>query len=164
MAPGLDFASVLAQKFDEACVVAAGRGRAGASSTGSFWLSDPGLSFQLAGAPVESAPRAHAYPRAVSPRVHVPRGQAPAASRPGCLRTAAEREAAALFERLGGPRLGRVFFEDELKRAYRALARRVHPDAHPACLPDQRRRLAASFAALTGAYRTLLSTMERPPR
>lgn len=43
----------------------------------------------------------------------------------------------------------------EVKRAYRRLARAVHPDLHPDAGPDERRRLEARFAELTEAYRRL---------
>jgi curved DNA-binding protein CbpA len=45
----------------------------------------------------------------------------------------------------------------EIKRAYRRLARAVHPDLHPQATDDQRRALAASFTQLTQAYRALLA-------
>ena len=45
----------------------------------------------------------------------------------------------------------------EIKRAYRRLARAVHPDLHPQATDDQRRALAASFTQLTQASRALLA-------
>jgi len=45
--------------------------------------------------------------------------------------------------------------ESEIKRAYRRLARAVHPDLHPEATDGERRVLAARFHALTEAYRVL---------
>jgi hypothetical protein len=45
--------------------------------------------------------------------------------------------------------------EGEIKRAYRRLARAVHPDLHPEATDGERRVLAARFNALTEAYRIL---------
>jgi hypothetical protein len=45
----------------------------------------------------------------------------------------------------------------EIKRAYRRLARTVHPDLHPGATDDERHALEARFAALTDAYRTLVA-------
>jgi len=156
MAPGLDFAHILDQKIDDARQAAARR--AGGTPLGRFWTADPALSIRLPGNPVRSASGRRAYPPAgvSSPaRTVVVRSGAP--SRVLSLRTAVQREAADVIERLGGPRFGRVCFEDEVKGAYRVLARRLHPDAHPTALPEERRRLAAAFASLSTAYRTLVA-------
>jgi hypothetical protein len=45
---------------------------------------------------------------------------------------------------------------DEVKRAYRRLARTVHPDLHPHVGDAERRALQARFVALTDAYRALI--------
>jgi DnaJ-domain-containing protein 1 len=45
----------------------------------------------------------------------------------------------------------------EIKRAYRRLARTVHPDLHPGITDDERRVLEARFHELTEAYRTLVA-------
>ena len=45
---------------------------------------------------------------------------------------------------------------DEVKRAYRRLARTVHPDLHPEATDAERRSLQSRFAALTDAYRSLI--------
>jgi hypothetical protein len=47
---------------------------------------------------------------------------------------------------------------DEVRRAYRRLARALHPDAHPGAADAERRRLAARFDAVTRAYRLLVPT------
>lgn len=45
----------------------------------------------------------------------------------------------------------------DIKRAYRRLARSVHPDLHPSATADQRRVLEARFVEITQAYRALLA-------
>ncbi len=44
-----------------------------------------------------------------------------------------------------------------IKRAYRRLARTVHPDLHPDATLEERRELAARFSEITEAYRTLVA-------
>ncbi len=46
---------------------------------------------------------------------------------------------------------------DEIKRAYRRLARTVHPDLHPDASDEERRALQARFVEITDAYRTLVA-------
>ncbi len=46
---------------------------------------------------------------------------------------------------------------DEIKRAYRRLARTVHPDLHPGASDEERRALQARFVEITDAYRTLVA-------
>jgi len=43
----------------------------------------------------------------------------------------------------------------EIKRAYRRLARSVHPDLHPGATREEHRDLQARFVAITEAYRAL---------
>jgi len=45
---------------------------------------------------------------------------------------------------------------DAIKRAYRKLARELHPDLQPAVDHDERRRLERRFAEVTAAYEALL--------
>jgi hypothetical protein len=45
----------------------------------------------------------------------------------------------------------------EIKRAYRRLARSVHPDLHPGASEDERRALEVRFAQVTEAYRSLVA-------
>jgi DnaJ-class molecular chaperone len=45
---------------------------------------------------------------------------------------------------------------DAIKRAYRRLARAVHPDLQPGVEDAQRRRLEHQFAELTAAYEALV--------
>jgi hypothetical protein len=47
--------------------------------------------------------------------------------------------------------------EDEIKRAYRKLARAYHPDLHPGASDVEKRTLAERFHALTTAYRSLVA-------
>jgi DnaJ-domain-containing protein 1 len=47
--------------------------------------------------------------------------------------------------------------ETEIKRAYRRLARTVHPDLHPGATPEERRALEVQFAEITTAYRALVA-------
>jgi DnaJ-domain-containing protein 1 len=42
-----------------------------------------------------------------------------------------------------------------IKRAYRRLARALHPDTHPNATPEERRDLSERFAEITAAYRRL---------
>jgi len=45
---------------------------------------------------------------------------------------------------------------DEVKRAYRRLARALHPDVHPNASADELRELERRFAAVSAAYRRLV--------
>jgi hypothetical protein len=45
----------------------------------------------------------------------------------------------------------------QVKRAYRLLARSLHPDVHPTASDEQRRSLQTRFAAVTAAYREIVS-------
>lgn len=47
--------------------------------------------------------------------------------------------------------------ETEIKRAYRRLARSVHPDLHPGASPEEKRALEVQFAEITSAYRALVA-------
>jgi hypothetical protein len=47
--------------------------------------------------------------------------------------------------------------ETEIKRAYRRLARTVHPDLHPGASPEERRALEVQFSEITSAYRALVA-------
>ncbi|MEO7110686.1 MAG: DnaJ domain-containing protein [Polyangiaceae bacterium] len=44
---------------------------------------------------------------------------------------------------------------DAIRRAYRKLAKSVHPDTHPHASDDERRRLEARFSEVTNAYSLL---------
>jgi hypothetical protein len=45
---------------------------------------------------------------------------------------------------------------DEAKRAYRRLARALHPDVHPEASPEELRELERRFAAVSAAYKRLV--------
>jgi hypothetical protein len=45
---------------------------------------------------------------------------------------------------------------EEVKRAYRRLARALHPDLHPEATPDEHRELERRFAEVSAAYRRLV--------
>ncbi|MDB4970547.1 MAG: hypothetical protein JWN44_6236 [Myxococcales bacterium] len=45
---------------------------------------------------------------------------------------------------------------EEIKRAYRRLARTLHPDVHPHASPDEQRELERRFAAVSAAYKRLV--------
>jgi DnaJ-domain-containing protein 1 len=45
----------------------------------------------------------------------------------------------------------------EIRRAYRRLARTVHPDLHPGVTDEERRALEARFHEITEAYRSLVA-------
>ncbi len=46
---------------------------------------------------------------------------------------------------------------DDIKRAYRQLARTLHPDAHPTATDAERRALQSRFVEVTEAYRSLVA-------
>lgn len=46
---------------------------------------------------------------------------------------------------------------EEIKRAYRRLARAVHPDVHPTATDAERRALQERFTEITEAYRSLVA-------
>lgn len=46
---------------------------------------------------------------------------------------------------------------DDIKRAYRHLARSLHPDTHPTATEAERRALQQRFVEVTEAYRTLVA-------
>jgi hypothetical protein len=52
--------------------------------------------------------------------------------------------------------LGEGANAEEVKRAYRRLARALHPDVHPNASPDELRDLEHRFAAVSAAYRRLV--------
>ena len=55
-----------------------------------------------------------------------------------------------------GARLTPDFTVQDLRREYRQLARRIHPDRHNSCTPPERERLSRQFAELSDSYRHLL--------
>jgi len=76
---------------------------------------------------------------------------------------AREARALATFRALGGDDLDPQALEHDLRRVFRRLARRYHPDRHPGLDGPARAALAARFATLVEAYR-VLARRTRPPR
>jgi hypothetical protein len=71
--------------------------------------------------------------------------------------TATQQHALRQLRRLGAVDLGPGFSDGQLRGAFRALAKRFHPDRHPTSSSMERTRLAATFATLCEAYRELTS-------
>jgi hypothetical protein len=55
-----------------------------------------------------------------------------------------------------GAELHDDFTADDLRRTFRSLAQRYHPDRHPGAADDEHRRLATTFARVNEGYRVLL--------
>jgi DnaJ-class molecular chaperone len=55
-----------------------------------------------------------------------------------------------------GASLGADFTPDELRGAYRQLARRYHPDVHLGCTEREKARLGALFTRAHDSYQVLL--------
>jgi hypothetical protein len=70
--------------------------------------------------------------------------------------TPVQRAALDHLRTAGATDLDAAFTLDSLKQAFRRLALRYHPDRHPGSGEGDRRRLAAAFAGVHDAYRTLL--------
>ena len=71
-------------------------------------------------------------------------------------RTLSPRQREALNQLLGlGARLDPDFTLQELRSAFRALAREYHPDHHPDTMPGERARLSTLFVTLRDAYDAL---------
>ena len=59
-----------------------------------------------------------------------------------------------------GASIGSDFSADEVRSAYRQLARRFHPDRHPLASDGERTSLARRFAAMTTDYEVLLTALD----
>ena len=57
------------------------------------------------------------------------------------------------YELLG---ISRGADEGEIKKAFRRLARELHPDRHPSAAPEDLRDLERRFAEVSAAYRRLV--------
>jgi hypothetical protein len=68
-----------------------------------------------------------------------------------------QHEALGLLRRLGAGGLPPEPAVDDVKRAFRDLARRYHPDRHPDLSADEGARRALLFAQVADAYRVLLA-------
>jgi hypothetical protein len=85
-----------------------------------------------------------------------PRPERVARIRPARRLTKAQLEALNTLQRLGASTLTQDFSGDQLRAAYRALAKRYHPDGRPGSSPAETARLASTFASLCDAYRELI--------
>lgn len=113
-------------------------------------LSDCALRFRVA---VRAPREALAQPLGPEQFLHGRRRR-----RDGAPRDAeADASPCALAERAARRALGVTAFADadEIKRAYRDLVRRTHPDLHPSSSSEERRELARRFAEATEAYKLL---------
>ena len=146
MAPAAGFAEVLdgyVGRFEPADVPAAGRWPAGVATPPLFWFDGPG-------------PVARAAAPSRPPRVE---GRPAAAPPPRPRRTLAPAHQAALDHLVAhGARIDAAFTRDDLRRAFRALARAYHPDRHPGLAADGVARLSTIFANLRASY-DLLKTL-----
>jgi hypothetical protein len=93
------------------------------------------------------------------PDASIPYGSRPdgAAHRTRTVRvfSAAELSAVDRLRRLGATRLPIDCSDGDIRSAYRALARRYHPDAHPQATARDRANYARLFAEVSDAYRLL---------
>jgi hypothetical protein len=125
--------------------------------------TDPGVQLLLAGGVVYAHVRhPYALPSPERPPDRLQQApQAPWASQSRFhptlrVSTPREREAVLTLERLG-VHVGAGTTLADLKRGYRALARRFHPDVHPQVSGQERGRLESLFAEASQAYRVLVA-------
>lgn len=85
----------------------------------------------------------------------------PAALRTPHRLTPAQHQALRTFVQLGAS-LDPDFTAAELRSAFRTLARRYHPDRHPATDADGRTRLTRLFASVNEQHRLLAAVHDRP--
>ena len=102
-------------------------------------------------APIGGAPFMHRWAY-----VDLPLGR-PVPPRPTRLLNARMRSALDVLRAAGAADLQDDFLAAELKRAFRRLARRAHPDMHPGATDRERRCLMARFREIHEAYQTLAS-------
>jgi hypothetical protein len=141
MAPAAAFAEVLdacMDRYESRGPAAAGRSQSRVATRSLFW-------FEGATAPVPTGQRLV--------RSGTSRRPAPQLS-PRQLD--ALRQLAAL-----GARLEAGFTAEELRSAFRVLARAYHPDQHPGATPSERTRLSAAFVAAHEAYGLLKMARSR---
>ncbi|MEZ5284816.1 MAG: J domain-containing protein [Vicinamibacterales bacterium] len=121
-------------------------------TTDSFRLPprDPFLFFRLPdlNARVAASPR----PAAPPPPPPAPEPEPPRVAR---TLTRAQQQALDALNGLGAG-LTAAFDLDDLRRAYRRLAFRLHPDRHQDASPAERVRLSHAFGAAAAHYRVLL--------
>jgi hypothetical protein len=93
-----------------------------------------------------------------SPRTPVYGAGTGAQFRPARRLTPAQRGALDALRSLGAS-VGDDFTSAEIKSAFRALARRFHPDRHPWSTDTERTAFARAFASACDAYRTLTTAV-----
>jgi hypothetical protein len=160
MRSGAPFDQVLADKLGRSCQdgpVAHGRAGYGFRPDPVVLLFHTGFSpAGVSPARVAGAYGVRRRPRPVDPASPPPRRRA--------RRILTPRQQAALdFLASQGAALPADFSEHELRRAFRTLARRLHPDGHPGCSEFESARLARQFAMLHDAYQSLRPARPAPP-
>lgn len=160
MARGKAFVDVLDQAldgFEPSGAAAARRSAVGCATPSIFFLFETGIRHDSGGLPPEGGSHRH-QPQGGSH--HAPSGIGSHHVASGFTRKAPrtltdrQRQALDAFTSLGGS-LGDDFTNADLKRAFRLLALRYHPDRHPASSDGERARLSARFAQLHDAYEHL---------
>jgi hypothetical protein len=154
------FWQVLAGKFADTRAT----GPSAASWTGATVVRqtfDPGLRAVLLGgsSPWSDRPVTRVDRRASETSTPAtPTGEAGPTGRPHRRRllTDAQRAALEVLTTAGAAGLGEELTAAGLRRAYRRLALRWHPDRHPHASAADRAHLATTFAEITAAYRTLV--------
>ena len=95
------------------------------------------------------------------PATHAPTpAHAPSPTKPARLSAREMRSLAALNDLGAG--LGNNLSSSSLRRAFRQLARRYHPDRHPGSSVAEQQRLARLFAEATEHYRVLTAALAGP--
>jgi hypothetical protein len=72
--------------------------------------------------------------------------------------TRAQQRSLDVFVQLGAA-IRTDFSPEELRSAFRALARQYHPDCHPAAADADKTRLSRQFAEIKASYETLLTAL-----
>jgi len=89
-----------------------------------------------------------------------------AAVRPAVVPPAARRRLTLVQQRSlaafvdAGAAIGPDFSPEELRSAFRRLARRYHPDRHPFASDDDKARLSRQFGGITSDYEVLITALD----
>jgi hypothetical protein len=123
----------------------------------------PNTGFPVAGLAGTPNVRSGAAPDPNHPHPPVPAGEVPPPPRPAAASkirlTTLEARALAALNALGAEL--DTLSPDSLRRAFRRLAQRYHPDRHPGSSAADTARLARQFAEATAHYRLLAAGLER---